>query len=178
MNSTRWATSLVFAIALAMAALSAGCGMFGRGKSAPPTAQAPSVEPDVGVRTEKAEGAIRAPAPEGAPAPASGPRQASPSPVRPAPAATSPPPAATSRREPTPVAPAPAPTSRGSAYTLLLRGLDARRLPEIAELQKRYPNAFTLEVTREGQASEVRVRFDERSTESVKALLDLLARPR
>ena len=173
---TQWHAVVV---ALGTAALLTGCGTFGRGKGAPAAAQAPSAQPDVGVRTEKAEGAIRAPAPEGAPAPAPGARPAPPAPARPAPApaAAAPPPAA--RREPaSSAAAAPASAPRGAPYTLLLRGLDARRLPEIAELQKRYPNAFALEVAREGQASEVRVRFDERSTESVKALLDLLARPR
>jgi hypothetical protein len=189
MMGARWASASVLAAALVVAIGLSGCGKLGRGKGPAAAAEAPGQAADVGVPMQKAEGTIKSPAAEGAPAAPPGARSPAPAPARPGspppvvgspPAGGRTPPAvAAARREPAPASPAAVPAApKAAAYLLLLRGVDARRLPEIAELQKRYANTFTFEVAREGQASEVRVRFDDRSTESVKALLDLLARPR
>jgi hypothetical protein len=100
-----------------------------------------------------------------------------------APAAASPGPAAPAEAAPGPLAAAPAPgapdggePSRNARFVIVLDGLDPARLPDLAAIQEQYPTPFALEVSRRGDATQVRVLFDETSADSAKALLDYLAR--
>lgn len=71
-----------------------------------------------------------------------------------------------------------APGGDSQVITLSLRDFDPNALPDLVEIQRRHKRSFVLEVIGSANATQVQVRFEPQAVESVKELLDYLARPR
>lgn len=70
----------------------------------------------------------------------------------------------------------PPPGGDSQLFTLSLRGFDPNALPDLVEIQRRYKRSFVLEVIGSADTTQIHIRFESQAIESVKELLDYLAR--